>query len=448
MAGLIAGDEQRILLDLAVALAIGLLFGLERGWHGHGAQQPLDTKKPAGVRTFGLIGLLGGAGGVIAQTLSPLVLGLMFVALAALAVGSFRFHVRETGETGSTTLVAELLAFALAALATLGHQAEAAATAVVSTLLLGFKPQLHRWLARLDQTELQATLKLLLITVVLLPVLPDQGYGPAKALNPYALWWLVVLIAAISYIGYFAVKMLGANAGVALTGLLAGLASSTALTLQMARLGGSQRERANLVAASILIANTTLFPRILIIVAVIAPTLALALTLPLLAMTLLTLVPTWLFWLRRGAPLDAGVLEVSNPLALGQALRFGLLLAAVILVARLGADLFGSAGLLGVAALSGIADLNAITLSVARMDLAALGGRTGELAILLALAANTLFKTLLCAMISGLRLAWRVGLPLITAALAGFGLALSELAWTHWLEQTLLSPLLDQINAR
>ena len=270
MTSLISGDEQRILVELAVALAIGLLFGLERGWHG---EQDDDNQKPAGVRTFGLIGLFGGVGGVIAQALSPVVLGLMFVALAAVIVSSFLFHLRENDETGSTTLVAELLTFALAALSTLGHLTEAASAAVIATLLLGFKPQLHRWLARLDQTELQATLKLLLITVVLLPILPDRRFGPAAALNPYELWWLVVLIATISYAGYFAVKILGANAGIILTGLLAGLASSTALTLQMARIGRAQRERANLIAIGILIANTTLFPRILIIVGLLKPTL-------------------------------------------------------------------------------------------------------------------------------------------------------------------------------
>ncbi len=430
MTSLISGDEQRILVELAVALAIGLLFGLERGWHG---EQDDDNKKPAGVRTFGLIGLFGGVGGVIAQALSPVVLGLMFVALAAVVVSSFLFHLRESGETGNTTLVAELLTFALAALSTLGHLTEAASAAVIATLLLGFKPQLHRWLARLDQTELQATLKLLLITVVLLPVLPDRGFGPAEALNPYELWWLVVLIATISYLGYFAVKILGANAGIILTGLLAGLASSTALTLQMARIGRAQRERANLIATGILIANTTLFPRILIIVGLLKPTLALALTPPLVVMTLLTLVPTLVFWLRRGAPLEADALQVSNPLALGQALRFGLLLAVVMLVARVSADVFGDAGLLGVAAVSGIADLNAITLSIARMELATTGERTAVMAILIALTSNALFKTLLCATIGGPKLAWRVGLPLSAALLGGFAILLSGCDCIQWL---------------
>jgi uncharacterized membrane protein (DUF4010 family) len=442
MPELIAGDEQRVLLELAIALAIGLLFGLERGWHGKGVRQDAEEKKPAGVRTFGLIGLLGGVGGVLAETISPLALGLMFIALAAIVVGSFIVHVNETGEAGSTTLVAELLAFALAALSTLGHEAEAAAAAVVATLLLGLKPQLHHWLGKIEQSELQATLKLLLITVVLLPILPDQGYGPANALNPYTLWWLVVLIATISYVGYFAVKVLGANAGVPLTGLLAGLASSTALTLQLARVGSSDRDNANLVAAGILIANTTLFPRILIIVALLKPALALALTVPLLAMTLLTSFPSLLFWLRRGAELDASALQVSNPLALGQALRFGLLLAAVMLVARVSADLFGDAGLLGVAAISGIADLNAITLSVARMELDELGQRTAMLAILVALSTNAVFKTLICTTIGGGALGWRVGLPLVAAIVAGGAVVLSGCDCAQWIRQIPL-PALD-----
>ncbi|WPL16480.1 hypothetical protein Thiowin_01436 [Thiorhodovibrio winogradskyi] len=430
MTSLISGDEYQILLQLGIALAIGLLFGLERGWHG---KQDGDHKKAAGVRTFGLIGLLGGVGGVMAQVLTPIVLGLLFLALAAVALGSYLFHAHETDATGSTTLIAELLAFALAALSTLGHQVEAASAAVISTLLLGFKPQLHHWLARLEQAELQATLKLLLITVVLLPILPDRGHGPAEALNPYEIWWLVVLIAAISYLGYFAVRILGANAGVVLTGLLAGLASSTALTLQMARLGRDQRERANLIATAILIANITLFPRILVIVALLKPGLALTLAPPLTGMMLLTLVPTLLFWLRRGTPLDQGALQVSNPLSLGQAMRFGLLLAGVMLVARVSADAFGGAGLLGVAAVSGLADLNAITLSIARMELNTIGERTAVIAILVALTSNALFKTLLCATIGGPRLAWRIGLPLSVALLAGFAMVLSDYNVQQWI---------------
>lgn len=432
MSSFIAADEAQVLADLAVALAIGLLFGLERGWHG---EQEINTKRSAGVRTFGLIGLLGGVSGVLSSSLPPIAFGLMFAALTAAAVSSFVLNVRATGDSGSTTLIAELLAFALAALSTLGHQTAAASAAVVATLLLGFKPQLHRWLAYIDQAEMQATLKLLLISVVLLPVLPNHGYGPADALNPYELWWLVVLIAAISYAGYFAVKVFGSSAGFVLTGLLAGLASSTALTLQMARTAREHQQQLNLIAASILIANATLFPRILVVVALLKPALAIALAPMLAVMTLLLSLPSLLFWLGRGRAIRTNALQVQNPLALWQALRFGLLLAAVMLVARVSEDAFGSVGLLGVATVSGIADMNAITLSVAKMDLAALGSQTAVLAILLALMSNGLFKTLLCGAIGGLRLAWRIGLPLGMALVAGLGIVVLDPDWTEWLEQ-------------
>lgn len=432
MPTLIGNEEApRILLALSVALSIGLLFGLERGWHG---QQDADRQKVGGARTFGLIGLLGGVGGILAQTLSPLVLGLLFVALAAVSVASFLSHLRDNASTGSTTLVAELLAFALAALATLGHYAEAAAAAVIATLLLGFKPQLHHWLARLEQTEVQATLKLLLISVVMLPVLPNRGYGPGDALNPYQFWWLVVLIATISYVGYFAMRVFGTNAGLTLTGLLAGLASSTALTLQLARLSRQQRTHSNLIATAILLANTTLFPRILVIVALLKPPLAIGLAAVLIVMALITLLPTLLFWLRRGAVLEDSAPQVSNPLALGQAIRFGVLLATVMAVAQVSADLFGSIGLLGVAAVSGIADLNAMTLSITELDLQAIGERTAVLAILVALSANVIFKTLLCATIAGPYLAWRIGLPLGAALIMGFAIVLSGAHDSQWLE--------------
>ena len=159
-------------------------------------------------------------------------------------------------------------------------------------------------------------------------------------------------------------------------------------------------------------------------------------------MTLLTLVPTLVFWLRRGAPLEADALQVSNPLALGQALRFGLLLAVVMLVARVSADVFGDAGLLGVAAVSGIADLNAITLSIARLELATTGERTAVMAILIALTSNALFKTLLCATIGGPRLAWRVGLPLSAALLGGFAILLSGCDCAQWIARLSL-PMAD-----
>lgn len=415
----ISPEAQQLLLGLGAALAIGLLFGLERGWHG---QQDENTSRPAGVRTFGLVGLLGGVCALLAQRLDAELLGWSFAAVAAAGVTAYALSVRESGDAGMTSLIAGLLAFALGALAAHGQAAVAASAAVVSTLLLGFKPQMHAWVAKLERSEIQATLKLLLISVVLLPVLPDQGLGPGDALNPYELWWMVVLIAAISYLGYFAVRMAGAASGVMLTGLLAGLASSTALTLQMARLAARPAADTNLLGAGILIANATLFPRILVIVSLIAPSLAGRLIPALVMMTLLTALAAALLWLGRGAASHPASVRLDNPLALGMALRFGVLLAVVVLLGRFAAERFGDAGVLGVAAVSGIADLNAITLSIARMESDAVAARIAAFAIVLATTSNAVFKALLCAGMGGVALGVRAGLPLLATCAAGLAL--------------------------
>lgn len=420
-------SDDQTLLALGVALAIGLLFGLERGWHGLQQKEDLHV---AGVRTFGLIGLLGGASGLLAQILQPVVYGLAFLALAAIVTTAYVVNYRGAQDAGITSLVATLLAFALGALSALGQLVIAAVAAVVAVLLLGFKPQLHRSVARLEEHEIHATLKLLLISVVLLPILPDQGFGPGNALNPYEIWWMVVLIASISYAGYFAVKIAGTNKGVVLTSLFAGLASSTALTLHLARLGKRKGADTSLLAAGILIANGTLFPRILVISALIHPGLAARLVAPMAVMALLAYAPSLVFWTRRGSESGDGAVKLENPLELKAALRFGAFLAAVMLLGKLLAESFGDQGVLWLAAISGVADLNAITLSVARMSQEDLAMSAAVLAITIAAATNGLVKTAVSAVVGGRGIGLHVGAPLIAGSLAG--LAVAWLATPLW----------------
>ncbi|MCW8928485.1 MAG: MgtC/SapB family protein, partial [Gammaproteobacteria bacterium] len=210
---------------LAVALAIGLLIGIERGWHEREAG---EGRRIAGLRTFGIIGLLGAVSGLLADELGELLLAATFIAFAALVIAAHVLESREDRDFGMTTPVAALLTFTLGTLAALGYTAVAGATAVVTATLLGLKPLLHRWIEQMEQRELYAIFKMLMISVVLLPILPNQGYGPWQALNPYEIWWMVVLIAGISFAGYFAVKIAGSRRGLVITGLFGGLASSTA----------------------------------------------------------------------------------------------------------------------------------------------------------------------------------------------------------------------------
>lgn len=411
----ISDAEVRALTGLGVALAIGLLFGLERGWRATLAEA---SRRSAGVRTFGLIGLLGGTAGLLSEQVEPAILGWMFAALALVFIVAFALNAADNGDTGITSLVGALLAFSLGALSTLHMIATAVASAVVATLLLGFKPQLHAWIERLERSELQATLKLLLLALVILPILPDEGFGPGGAVNPYALWWLVVLIAGISYVGYFAVRIAGPHKGILLTSLLGGLASSTAVTVQLAKLAARGDADRNLLAAGILVANATLAPRILVISGTIDHALAVHLLLPLVAMVLPIGVAALVFWLGRSKNDAPSGVQVENPLALGLALRFGAFLTLVAVLTQLAKDAFGDSGILTLAALSGLLDVNAITLSVARMDGGSGWASIAASAVLVAILSNAVFKTLVCGVNGTLGLALRVGLPLVAAASA------------------------------
>jgi uncharacterized membrane protein (DUF4010 family) len=413
--------DDQALLSLVSALAIGLLFGLERGWHG--LQEEDEGKRVAGMRTFGLIGLLGGASGLLAEILHPPGYGFAFLGIAAILTTAYVVNHRSAEDAGITSLIAAVLTFALGALAAIGHAVTAGAAAVVAVLLLGFKPQLHGWVARIEEHELHATLKLLVISVVMLPILPDRGFGPGEALNPYEIWWMVVLIASISYAGYFAVKVAGANKGVVATSLFAGLASSTALTLHLARIAARKGTDVDLLSAGVLIANGTLFPRLLVIAAIVHPPLVGHLVAPMAAMALLVYLPSLALWTRRGAPGDGNTIELDNPLDLKSALRFGAFLAVVMLAGKFLTNTFGDQGMFWLAAISGVADLNAITLSVARMSQGELAVSTATLAIVLAAATNGLVKTAVSTLIGGAAMGLRVGLPLVLASAAGIAVA-------------------------
>jgi uncharacterized membrane protein (DUF4010 family) len=320
---------------------------------------------------------------------------------------------------GITVPVAGLLTFVLGALAASGQVAAAAAGAVVAALLLSAKPAMHRWLGTLRRHELSAGLQLLLLSVVVLPLLPDQGYGPWQALNPHRIWWMVVLIAAMSFVGYFAVKEAGARKGAVFTGLFAGLASSTALTLHFSRLARGRPDLSPMLAMGILLACGTMFPRMAVVLAVVAPGLLLPALLPLGLMTLViygAALRQW--WALRDPPGEAAA-AMTNPLELPVAIGFGALLALVMVLAKAVEVWLGNAGVLVLAAASGIADVDAITLSLAGMAGTGLDLNIAVTGIVIAAGANCLVKGGMAGAIGGRGLGLTVALPLALAAMLG-----------------------------
>lgn len=408
--------EIESLYMLLVALAIGLMIGIERGWQERDSQ---EGQRIAGVRTYGLIGLLGGVLGMLAQTFEPLVLGLGFLALTLVVGSIFLIKQRQEGEWGITSLVAALLVFLLGALATSGQVTQASASAVVMVLLLSYKPQLHGLISKLQLQELRASIKLLLISVVMLPVLPDQGYGPWEALNPHRIWMMVVLIAAISFVGYFAIRIGGAHRGILFTGLFGGLASSTAVTLHLSRLGKQNQEVAPVASSGILIACGTAYVRILIVVAMLAPSLLRDLWPPVVLMASVTYLPLILYRFGKSSSSLGTSSTLQNPLELTTALTFGAILTAVMLLSVLLRETYGDAGLLILAAVSGMADIDAMMLSLIGMTDNDLSTRMFVMGLVITAAANSMVKGVMTGLIGGRQLAIRTALPLLLAGVAG-----------------------------
>jgi uncharacterized membrane protein (DUF4010 family) len=409
--------SPEIFFNLGAALAIGLLIGVERGWVGREAQ---EGERVAGLRTYGLLGLLGGGTALLAGEIGMLFLAFAFVALAGVLVTVYAVNLGRGHDVGITSLVAALLTFIFGALAAIGQVTVAAAFAVLTTLLLGLKPVLHAWVRRLEERELRAGLKLLLISVVLLPVLPDQGYGPWQALNPYRIWWMVVLIAAISFSGYFAIKITGPARGAVYTGIFAGLASSTALTLHFSRIASRRPAMTPMLATGVLMACGTMFPRMLFLATLINPALFIPLAIPAAVMTTIVFVTALVYWRQQQNPHGkTDEMSLVNPLELKIAVYFGLFLAAIMLLGKALKEWVGDAGILVLAGVSGIADVDAITLSLSQMSHAGLQAQTVVPAIVLAAAVNSLVKGGIAAMVGGRLLGLRVAVPLLVASAGG-----------------------------
>jgi len=408
-------DAEHIVL-LGIALAIGLLIGIERGWK---SRQVKDGGRIAGLRTYGLTGLLGGVAGVLSQDLGAMAFGFVFIGFTAAVTIAYVMQQRISGDASITSLVTMLLTFMLGSLVALDHVNLAASTAVIMAILLRYKDVLHQWLQKLEDHELRAALQLLLISIVLLPILPDRGYGPWQALNPYEIWWMVVLIAGISFVGYFSMKIAGPGKGVILTSLAAGMVSSTALTLHYARLSKTQENMKGLLATGILLACGTMFPRVLLISSLINPALFNQLVAPMAVMTVLVLILAAIVWHRNSDQAPCEFTQLKNPLELKTAFIFSGLLILVILLGKTAVYFFGDAGLYILAAVSGIADVDPINLTISRMSAVDLPLDVAVLGIVIATASNTIIKAALAFFIGAHDIGTKVFFPLLIAAMTG-----------------------------
>jgi uncharacterized membrane protein (DUF4010 family) len=382
-------------LDVAVrfaaALAIGLLLGLERE-----RAQDSDEKSFGGVRTFALIALSGAVAAFAQSEIGQEGLALaIFVGITALVIVSYAITA-ATGSVGMTTEVTALLAFVLGAMCGWGEMGVASAAAVASLLLLTLKDYLHRLAERLEAADVYATVKFALISVIILPLLPNETFGPAPidVVNPYKIWLMVVLIAGLNFIGYVLVKVLGSEHGIGLTGVLGGLVSSTAVTLTFSQRSRQEPAQAQAFVLAIVLAWTIMFVRVVAMAAVVHPPLAVSLGIAVGLMTVAGLAVSFELWRRSRSQSTGTIATGANPFELGEAIQFGLLFGAVTVAAKAAQAYLGEAGLYLAGALAGATDVDAITLSMANLASSSPESTTvAARTIVIAVLSNTLVKT-------------------------------------------------------
>ncbi len=348
------------LFPYLVAMGLGMLIGLER-------ERRQEEEIFAGIRTFPLIALLG----ALVQDQFP---DLHIPALAVIGVLisiSYYGKWREKGEVGTTSSVTAILIYFFGALTTLSSEALILSVvfSTVTLFLLTLKEPLHRFADTVDTDEMIATLKFALITLVVLPLLPNEDLSVLGGLNPQYIWLMVVLVSGIGFSAYLLSKKLGANIGIGLTGFLGGFISSTATSVSMAQQSSSENKLSPICSFAIILASITMFPRVLVEISVANPGLLKSLVLPVGAMFTVGLLPlVYLFYSITSETARPEEPELDNPFQIKQALLFGAFFALILLLADYANSRFGNRGMYVTALISGLMDVDAITLSIAKME--------------------------------------------------------------------------------
>lgn len=371
--------------QLGIALGLGLLVGLQR----ESTASPL-----AGVRTFPLVTIFGTVCGLLAQSFGGWVIAAGILALAGMIfIGKTEEEKSGHPDPGLTTETALLLMFTVGAYLVIGHRAVAIAIGGGAAVLLQFKGQLHGLVARLGENDLKAIMQFALLSLVILPVLPDRTYGPYAVLNPRNIWFMVVLIVGISLGGYINYKFFGQRAGIVMGGILGGLISSTATTISYAKRTAARPENIGMTTIVVMIASVIVFVRLQLLIVTIAPTFWSQAAPPLTILLLLLVAASLVLWLKHRSKQNEMTTQ-ENPSELKSALLFGLIYAVVLFVVAAVKERFGSSGLYLVAGISGLTDVDAITISTARLvQEGRLNATDGWRLIVVASLSNLVFKT-------------------------------------------------------
>jgi len=412
VAGLTAGaSDLGTWAAFGSSLGIGFLIGIER-------ERNPATK--AGVRTFALVALLGTLATFLGERLhSPWILPVGLAGVMAMLIVAYVQDGTEH-EPGTTTVAAAAVCYLLGALTGIGATALAGALAIGVTALLYFKPELEGVPSALSRHDQVSILQFLVVSFIVLPILPDQGYGPYGVFNPYNIWLMVVLIAGVGLFSYLVLRFVGTRHGVLLTGVLGGLVSSTATTVLYARRSGVSAEMERVALVVVLMANLVPLVRVGVVASVVAPS-VLPHLLPMLAGALIAGGAGVLLWLRhldQHGPLPMP--EAHNPTELKTALQFGAVYGVVLLLSAWLSEIAGARGLFIAAFASGFMDVDPALLSALNLyNAGSVEVRAAAMAVGLAVLSNMCFKLGLLYVAGSVRLGLRASLPMAAVAAGG-----------------------------
>jgi uncharacterized membrane protein (DUF4010 family) len=384
-------------LNLGASLAAGLMIGVERGWR---FRREKSGTRVAGVRTYALIGAGGGLAAVVGKTTHPMVTAVLAAAIAAVLVIGFE---RDAGKRDTTGIVAALLALALGLLAGVGQPAIAVAAAAVVTLLLASRAQLHRFVGRLNATDVQAFARYAVIALAVLPFLPNRHVGPLQAWNPFQLWLVVVLITGFSFVGYIANRTIGARKGILATAVIGGAYSSTAVTASFSEQLG--RGQSGPYVAGIIIASAVMYVRIIILVGILSPSTLWPFVVIVGPAAAVGAAAALIAWLRASSGRDAKARVTRNPVDLLPALGFVAIVAAGAVATRWAQQGYGQSGVATSLFITGTFDVDAAIVTLSSLPPQAIGRQLAALAVAGTIIANMglkIFVTLIYARRRGL----------------------------------------------
>lgn len=349
------------------ALLIGALLGLEREFF----QQKKDAPDFAGIRTFSLIALLGSVTAFMMTDFGVLPTALALGGLILLITASYLSTLTRTKkETGITTEVAVILTFLFGALVMSDQGTVAIALAVITALLLAMKGRIHNVIRQMSTEDLRVTLQFALVAAVILPLLPNRAIDPLGLVNPFQIWLVVVLVSGIGFAGYILMKTMGASRGIKLTGILGGLAGSTATTISFSSASRETPAMSAHFSQAVILASSVMFPRILLLVLVIYPPLLYTVGVPLVAMMVAGAAIVFGMQRRhtdRHNDADDQEFMPAHPLKISTAIKFGLFFTVILILVEFAQGAFGTVGVYVTSALAGLTDVDAITLSVTQL---------------------------------------------------------------------------------